>query len=403
MKRTLIFSLILAGVIIGCSTGDSSTAMLQHPVPDNSSYPYLFSVANTLYMSWISSTDQGNALQYSKYANQSWSSPHTIAQDSTWFVNWADFPSIIATSNGPIAAHWLKKSPGGTYAYNVNISINNKNNPWSSVLTPHQDGTATEHGFVSMIPWDGDTILAVWLDGRQTAGSSEDDYYDLDKAMTLRAALISSEGTIEEEFLIDAAVCDCCQTSLVKTTNGALVAYRNRTEDEIRDIAVSRFDGKQWSSPQIAYQDNWKIGACPVNGPKLAAEGSMALLAWHSGSEDSPGTKAAISTDNGKTFGNPVILNKRESLGRVDAAVKKERAFVSWMEKDSSEQANLQLASFGLNDTTATTKKIDQLNSSRQTGFPQMEMIGSEIIFAWTDVDSGDEPKIEMRKVSLPL
>lgn len=403
MKRTLSLLLLLAAVLMGCSTGDNDITTLQHPAPDNSSYPYLYSVENTLYMSWISSADQGNALNYTKYADQNWSSPHTIVSDSSWFVNWADFPSIIANENGPLAAHWLKKIPGGPYAYNVNISTNNKDKPWSSVLTPHQDETATEHGFVSMIPWDGDTILAVWLDGRQTADRPDDDYYNLEYAMTLRGALIASDGTVEEEFLIDDAVCDCCQTSLIKTSDGAVVAYRNRTDDEIRDIYVSRFDGNQWSNPQTVHNDNWQIGACPVNGPKLAAEGSTTVLAWHTGANDEPTTKVAISMNGGKEFGKPIKLNRKESLGRVDAAVKNGQAYVSWMEKDSNEQANLQLASFGIDDTTATAKNIDQINSSRRTGFPQMEIIGNEAIFAWTNVDSSDEPKVEMKQVSLPL
>lgn len=403
MKQTQILLLILIVTVIGCSTGSNDIATLQHPAPDNSSYPYLHTVEDTLYMSWISSADQENALLYSKFADQKWSSPNTIARDSSWFVNWADFPSIIANDQGPVAAHWLKKIPGGPYAYNVNISLYDKGNSWSSAVTPHDDGTATEHGFVSMVTWDEDTILAVWLDGRRTAERSEDDYYNIDKAMTLRGALISADGTIKDEFLIDDAICDCCQTSLVKTSNGALVAYRDRTEDEIRDIFVSRFDGEEWSNPQVVYEDNWKIGACPVNGPKLATEGSTTVLAWHTGANNTPTAKAAISMNDGEDFGSPIELNSEESLGRVDAAIKDGRAYISWMEKADNERGNLQLASFGVDDTATTTNTIEQVNSSRQTGFPQMEIVEDEIIFAWTDMDSGDEPQVEMRQVSLPF
>lgn len=401
MKRLATILLLMAGIVIGCSSSDNNLTELQNPAPDNSSYPYLYSVADTLYMSWISSAYQGNALQYTRYVDQNWSSPHTIIRDSSWFVNWADFPSIVADENGPVAAHWLKKIPGGTYAYNVNISTNMDNKGWSRAFTPHDDSTATEHGFVSMVPWDNNTVLAVWLDGRRTADRSEDDYYNLDNAMTLRGAIIKENGSIEDEFLIDEAVCDCCQTSLVKTENGALVAYRDRTEDEIRDIAVSRFDGKQWSSPQVVHNDNWKIGACPVNGPKLAASESNVILAWHTGADNQPLLKAAVSTDYGETFDAPIDLNRQESLGRVDAAINDGRAYVSWMEKVDDETADLQLASFELADTSATTMNIDQINSSRQTGFPQMEVVGNEIIFAWTDVDSSDDPKVETKKVSL--
>src|SRR5258708_7811707 len=43
---------------------------------------------------------------------------------------------------------------------------------WSAPLTPHRDGTATEHGFVSLAAESGD-LAAVWLDGRKTAGHDE--------------------------------------------------------------------------------------------------------------------------------------------------------------------------------------------------------------------------------------
>lgn len=399
MNHKLILLLLFTATILGCSNNGHEINAIDNPASENSSYPFLYADGNTLYMSWITSTGQDHSLQYARYDNQEWSSPHTIAQDSSWFVNWADFPSIIANSGGPVAAHWLNKIPGGPYAYNVNISMASSADQWSSSITPHQDGTATEHGFASMIPWDDNTILVVWLDGRRTADRTESEYYDIDKAMTLRGALLSTDGEIKEKFLIDDSVCDCCQTSLIKTSGGAVVAYRNRTDDEIRDIYLSRFDGNEWSQPDIVHEDGWKIGACPVNGPKLASVDSTVLVAWHSGASDKPSAKAAISADSGVNFSDPIVFNKNESLGRVDAALKNEKAFVSWLEKDG-DKANFQLASFAPSDTSFSTLNIDRINSSRQTGFPQMEIVGDKIIFAWTDVDSAAS-QIKTKSLSL--
>jgi len=373
-----------------CTNSGQDIKSFDNPASQSAKYPYLYASGDSLYMSWISTNDSTNALNFSRYANGQWNSPQAIARDSSWFVNWADFPSIIADKNGPVAMHWLNKKSGGTYAYDVNIATSAQGNKWSPHITPHTDHTATEHGFVSMIPWDDNTILAVWLDGRRSANRTPDEYYDISKAMTLRGALISTAGEIEQTFLIDDSVCDCCQTSLVKTDSGAVVAYRNRTDDEIRDIYLSRFDGTSWSNPTVVHQDDWKIGACPVNGPKLAASGSSVLVAWHTAADDKPAAKASISTDYGKSFGKPVILNEHESLGRVDAAIQNGKGYVSWMEKSpkSKELANLQLASFGIPDTAFQTKTISQLNSARKTGFPQMEVAGDQLIFAWTAIDS---------------
>lgn len=402
-KKHLLL-LIAVSILFGCTNSAKDTESFTNPADKQSKYPYLFTAGDELYMSWISADDSVNALKYARYAGGQWGAPQTIARDSTWFVNWADFPSLIADANGPLAAHWLNKKPGGTYAYDVNVSTMSQSGTWSNPLIPHTDSTATEHGFVSMIPWDNNTILAVWLDGRRSANRSPDEYYDISKAMTLRGALISMDGEIEQQFLIDESVCDCCQTSLVKTDKGAIVAYRNRTDNEIRDIYLSRFDGSSWSNPTAVHHDGWKIGACPVNGPKLAAADSTVLLAWHTGANQKPAAKAAVSMDYGKNFSKPIQLNEHESLGRVDAALHNGKGYVSWMEQSSNNKkmGDLRLASFAVRDTTYQSKTIDQLNSARKTGFPQMEVIADHLIFAWTAVDSSTS-KIKTLRARLPF
>lgn len=334
-------------------------------------------------MSWISSDgDDSYSLNYSRYTSGEWDTTQTIAQDSSWFVNWADFPSIIATKDGPLAMHMLNKKPGGPYAYDVNI-YPFKNGNSTSPLVPHTDSTATEHGFVSMIPWDSDTVLAVWLDGRQSADRTDEQYFDLDYAMTLRAAIISTSGEVKESFLIDDAVCDCCPTSLVKTPKGALVAYRDRTEEEIRDISISRFDGTSWSDPQIVHKDNWNIRACPVNGPALAAQDSLVVLGWYTGADDNPRVQAVLSQDGGNSFQESQLLSDQKTIGRVNATIQNNRIYLSFLE-NSDNKAVLQIASLGQDGMQSAT--VDTLSKSRQTGFPQLEAIEDKIILAWTAV-----------------
>ena len=391
---------MLAGVLWGCNTTPDTTTPLSNPAAENSLYPYLYSTGEQLYMSWITRNDkQTHALHYASYSNAGWSQPKTIATDSTWFVNWADFPSIIADQNGSIAAHWLNKKPGGPYAYDVNISTKDEKGRWRRAVVPHNDDTATEHGFVSMVPWDEDSFLAVWLDGRQTDGRSDEDYYNLDYAMTLRGALIGRDGAIQQRFLIDDTVCDCCSTSVIKTSDGAMVAYRNRTGDEIRDIYTSRFNGEQWSRPKTVYDDGWEIGACPVNGPKLAAKDSLVSIAWHTAANGKPTAKYAYSVDGGTTFSEPIKLNTGTSLGRVDVEIFKGISYLTWMQKGEDETL-LKLASFEGNKQIHQPKRVARLNESRSTGFPQMERVGDALLFAWTQPGSAGS-KIITQKMLL--
>lgn len=397
-KLTLFFLSIFALILTNCSEDQTAS---DNPAASNSRYPFLYSNSDSVYMSWITQhKDDTFSLNFASYKNQTWSKSNTIAQDSSWFVNWADYPSIIADQNGPLAAHWLKKRPGGTYAYDVAISTVGSKKSWSQPLTPHFDSTATEHGFVSIIPWNKDTILAVWLDGRETANRSDEEYYNLDYAMTLRGALIGVDGIVKQRFLIDDSVCDCCQTSLIKTTNGAMVAYRNRTNNEIRDIYVSRFTGSQWTEPQVVYNDNWKIGGCPVNGPKLASADSMIVANWYTAAKDTPITKASISTDDGKSFNTPIVISK-QSAGRVDAAIHNGKAYISWIEK-ADKKAEIRLTSIDGEQSLSTPIVVDKIDGSRKSGFPQMEVLGDKLIFAWTHID-GDTTSIKTKEMELPL
>ena len=58
--------------------------------------------------------------------------------------------------------------------------------------------------------------------------------------MTLRAASINNNNQILEEYLLDARVCDCCQTDVAMTQDGPIVIYRDRSEDLVRPEVASQ-------------------------------------------------------------------------------------------------------------------------------------------------------------------
>ena len=126
-------------------------------------------------MSWLEPSGQaGMALRCATFDGRQWSQPATIAAGDSFFVNWADFPSIRPLGGQRLAAHWLWRNGSGTYAYDVRVSQSeNGGRTWTQPITPHRDGTATEHGFASLAS-AGDAVLALWLDGRKTVGHDED-------------------------------------------------------------------------------------------------------------------------------------------------------------------------------------------------------------------------------------
>ncbi len=379
-----LLKLFIVFMVLGSCTKSKTIQLIENPTSEESSLPRLFTDnTGTVFMSWVQQKDKLATLKYSKFIDYKWTEPLVVSESEEWFVNWADFPSVIAQNGEPVAAHWLKKIPGNTYSYNVEVAAFSGGS-FNEPIVPHTDNTATEHGFVSMVPVSDSSFYAIWLDGRNTSGG-HDEHGDLSTAMTLRGAEISETGMVLNEQEIDAAICDCCNTSITSTPGGLLAVYRDRTEEEIRDIYITKMKNGSWSKPKSVHEDNWKIAACPVNGPSIDSFNSTVAVAWYTAANDNPVVKLAFSTDQGDSFLPPIQLDGIASLGRVDVLMNdEESAWVSWMSRtENSAQLNLQLVS--KNGEITESHTVTEMNPSRRSGFPQITKTKENVLIAWTD------------------
>lgn len=356
--------------------------------------PNLFvSETGQVYLTWVEYlNDTTDALQFSILEKDKWSNPRTIATGSNWFVNWADFPSLVSyPDNGQtLAAHRLQKSNLGTYDYDVHIAQSlDAGKTWQSSFIPHRDSIAAEHGFVSMLPVSADRIFATWLDGRNTKGDGHDDGgHGHHGAMTLRSALFDKTGKLYEETELDNRICDCCQTSAALTDQGIIVAYRDRSEDEIRDISVVRQVNGVWTEPANVFADNWKIAGCPVNGPTIKANGAFVAIAWYSMPEGKAVVKVAFSEDSGSTFQQPIQIDNGNPLGRIALELLADNtALVTWME-NTEEIAEIRTIQVNPKGKVGPDFLVAKTDAARDSGFPVMARTENQIVFAWTHVDS---------------
>jgi hypothetical protein len=350
-----------------------------------------------LILSWIERQPKGHRLQMAIYVNAAWSTPQTIAEGDNWFVNWADFPSVTALPNGTLWAHYLVKRSAGTYAYDVMLKQSkDMGKTWSKPILVHNDGTASEHGFVSLWPWSSSQLAVVWLDGRHTVGSSSHDHSgsaskdDSGKAMTLRAAVFDSNGKKSSEWQLDQRTCDCCQTDAAITSKGPIVIYRDRDSKEIRDIYTSRYDGKAWTAGKAVAHDNWLMPACPVNGPAIAANKNSVWAAWYTAANDKPSIRLAHSTNNGENFQQVrTIASGAHIQGRVDLAVDKNGAWLLWSEENQSQTLWLQHFDKNMNSTSKAIKISQLQGRGHGTGFARMQKTAKGVFIVWTDVANG--------------
>ncbi len=401
-------------LLSGCGPGDAPADKTSAPLPQfgeavdvespagpGAGEPWLFLEPDGgVLMSWLESSAEGHELLFSVLAADAWSPVRTVVSRPDLFVNWADFPSVIRLPDSSLVTHWLQRTGPDTYAYGVRLSRSiDDGATWSAAVTPHTDGTQTEHGFVSLFAGQvPGSVRAVWLDGRNYADPAAEPAF-----MTLRHAEVAADGTLSAEQVLDARTCDCCQTTAARIADGIIVAYRGRTLDEIRDIRVVRSEGKGWTEPVTVHADGWVIPSCPVNGPAIAATGNLVAVAWFTAASDSPRVMLAFSEDGGESFEAPIqVAGSGEigrSLGRVGLALTLDGvALVSWLHEREGIGA-LMLAALDRDGSRSVTNFVPQLDGGRATGFPRMALRGDEVLFAWTE--PGDPARIRLVRVPL--
>lgn len=401
-SRRKIYAWTIIALLCGCNAKHgnhfefSTVRHMDVLASSPSSEPYLFTGGNgKTHLSWLETLTDTSQLKYSLLQGNEWSKPATIISGTGWFNNWADYPTVAVNSD-VILAHYLDKSGPGKYSYDVKYLVSSSNGTWSKPVLLNEDGKDAEHGFVSIVPYE-DNFFISWLDGRNTAmeGMNGDEHHG---AMSLRAAIIDTKGLKQSEWELDSRICDCCQSSAAITTNGPVVVYRDRSEEEIRDMSIVRWLDGRWTEPKSVFKDGWKIRGCPVNGPRIDAIGNDLAVVWFSAPEDSAQVKVAFSMDGGANFGKPIRIDNGKPIGRVDIVMWNETtAVVSWIEESS-----IKAMMVNADGSKEHPVVISQTSDSRYSGFPQMTRSKNDLIFAWTD-DEEKKIKIAMTKVETVL
>ncbi len=332
-----------------------------------------------------SGEDEAWRLRFARLDGEAWSVPVTLVEGKGLVANWADFPSVARGGDGTWVAHWAERSGESPYAYDVILGRSTEGGQhWERLGRAHADGTETEHGFVSLLA-EGPGVRAFWLDGRETASAQGHEGHGRG-AMTLRTA---SVGALEAGELLDARVCDCCGTSAAMTSEGPVLVYRDRSEDEVRDISLVRRTANGWSQPVRVHADGWKVPGCPVNGPAVAARGRRVAVAWFTSAGNRPSVRLAFSEDAGASFQPAVEVDaprgSRVPLGRVDVVLGEEgEALVSWLAAER-EQATLLVRRVSAEGRLGAPVSVMETSAERQSGFPRMERLGKSLLFAWTE------------------
>jgi hypothetical protein len=400
MTRMFIVSIACPLLLCACSAAPRADAPLvikplELAGTDASLAPNLSVTGDKAIVSWITNEGKRSTLKFAERTAAGWSAPRDAASGEGWFTNFADVPTVVRLGDGTLAAEWLVETDPRREAYDIHIAFSKDDGrTWSAAVNPHHDGTKTQHGFASLFQMPGAGLGLIWLDARQTEDPENDN-------MSVRAAVFDSGGAQVSEALVDERVCDCCPTATAMTASGPIAAFRDRSAEEIRDIAVSRFVDGRWTPSTRVHADDWKIEACPVNGPAISARGRAVAVAWMTAKEDDGRAFVAFSNDEGATFGTPIRLDEGGSLGRVGVSLLDDgSAVASWVDF-TNRRAQLQVRRVEASGARGAAQTVAGFGGERTSGYPRLARRGNELLFAWTESSEGAS-KVRTASAQLP-
>ena len=405
LSATLFLSLCACAGEQPAARPDPVIRELATPAREGSGEPYLSSGEDAVIMSWLEAApEEGHELRVARLGPDGWSEPVVAARGGDLFVNWADFPSVVTDAAGRLWAHWLQREPGEGLAYAVRVTTSEDGGAtWSEAWTPHEDGTPTEHGFVSLFPWDRGIGLT-WLDGRGYAPGPSGE--EPTREMTVRFRFAGGPDGPGPEGLLDGRACDCCQTDVALTDEGPVVVYRDRTAEEVRDIHIARWTSDGWTEGVPVHEDGWVISGCPVNGPAVDAAGRRVAVAWFTGALEQPRVNVAFSDDGGRTFAAPIRVDAGDPAGRVDVRTRADGgALVSWLERTGGDRAEVRLARVLPDGAIEWSAAVSASSAARASGFPRMTLAPwdpDEVLLAWTDVTDPERSRVRVARVEVP-
>ena len=298
-------------------------------------------------------------------ARGGWEKPVTAARGANWFINWADFPALAAQGNR-LTAVWFVNSPGGDdHAYHAQVGVSaDAGKSWSAPAPLTRESQTVE--FVALQPLPDGRLLAAWLDGRGRTGHHGK-----------QALYARTIGTNERDVLVDESVCDCCQLSLAASGDAVWLAYRGRTADEVRDMRVAAFRAGKWTAPQTLHTDGWKIAACPVNGPQLAASPQGVAAAWFTAASGEARVFAGRTAPGGTSIPNPQRIDLGRPQGRVDTVLLPDgRAVVTWLESTVGDKlGGIYARTLSPNGELSAPILLAATTTARASGFPRIALL----------------------------
>jgi len=209
---------------------------------------------------------------------------------------------------------------------------------------------------------------------------------DLPAGPEIRIARSTDGGvTFEPSVVVDSVACPCCRTSVALGPDGSVyVAWRKIYPGDVRDVVVARAEPGtlRFEEPVRVHQDDWVFPGCPHAGPSLAFDAEGRLLAgWYTGREGRQGLWYAVSSDGGRSFGDPspVLTGEWVPPAQLRLAGAEGRVWAVWDDR-TTDAPTIRVAGAPVGQPLQT---ID--GWAVPGGDPAITAAGEDAVVAWLD------------------
>ncbi|MBS0308646.1 MAG: exo-alpha-sialidase [Proteobacteria bacterium] len=335
---------------------------------------------------WITSKESAGAAQYvvlqkSADGGKTWSAPQRIqSEPEAVSAEGENRPKLAIGSKGEIYVSYTKplaKPYTGEIRF---VRSLDGGRSFSPPITVHTNRDLITHRFDSMIVDRSGRIYVAWIDKRdlEAAVARKEKYAG---AALYYAVSDDSGASFKGDYKIADHSCECCRIALALNPAGQPVAlWRHIFSPNIRDHALVTLtpDGKL-AAPMRATFDDWRVDACPHQGPSLAygAEGTRHQV-WFNVRNDEGGVFYA-SAPAGEGLRTPMKLGSAQAT-HADVAVAGKKIVLAWKQFDGKTTAILAKISRDGGDHWHDTELAHTSGDSDQ---PRLLTHAGDILLVW--------------------
>ena len=342
---------------------------------------------------WIASREAGPGkadyvvLQHSSDTGRTWSTPQRVQQTPEPIsADGENRPKLAFGIHGEIYVAYTKPL-AKPYTGEIRFARSlDGGRSFSAPVTVHANRDQITHRFESMIVDRQGRIYIAWIDKRdaEAARSANEKY----RGAALYYAVSNDAGaSFNGDLKIADHSCECCRIALALNPAGKPVAlWRHVFEPNARDHALAELTPDGAVLPLIrASFDDWRIDACPHQGPALAyAQDGTRHQTWFNLKGDEGGVFYAAASPAG-ALGKPVRLGDAQAA-HADVMVDGATVALAWKQFNGSATVIFGKVS---RDGGATWRERALASTSGNSDQPHLQRMPSGIALLWRTQQEG--------------